>query len=585
MSDEILKILILSFGLLWTGCNNSTTGNDDLPTPEKPIDFDPIKETIPEGNQDPGFFLDDWQPKEITAPDFEEKAKPAGQPDVRIQVNPDNVITKVPPYVYGNNTNPYIGQMVTEPDLLSYLRDLNPGLIRFPGGNLSNLYFWDREPGDYPDDVPPPDVLLNADGTYRANESYWYGKNNQSWTLSLDNYYRMLEETGSKGVITVNYAYARYGTGTEPVAAAAGYAADWVRYDNGRTIYWEIGNENYGTWQAGYRIDTGNNRDGQPEFISGKLYGKHVRVFVDSMRAAAREIGADIKIGAQLIERKVTESWETDIVRNWNELYFSAAGNVADYYAVHNYYTPYQEDSSPGVILNSAHEVTRSMMQWMNETVQNNGMEPKPVALTEWNIFATGSQQMVSDISGMHASLVLGELIKYEYGMACRWDIANGWNAGNDHGMFNKGDAPGGVPKWNPRPDFYHMYYFQKYFGDRMVWSGTQGGEAVVSYASTFSSDHIGLVIANTGPSAQVIDVNIRNANSGDRYYWYTLTGGDGEGTYSRKVSVNGQGPDGVAGGPDNYKTIKAYSASTGGEEGIWFAGPPYSITYMLIEL
>src|SRR5699024_10802243 len=128
-------------------------------------------------------------------------------------------------------------------------------------------------------------------------------------------------------------------------------------------------------------------------------------------------------------------------------------------------YTPYHEDSSPAVILNSAHEVTQSMMQWMNETTRRNGVEMKPIALTEWNIFATGSQQMVSDISGLHASMVLGELIKYEYGMAARWNIANGWDNGNDHGMFNKGDAPGGVPEWNPRPDFYHMYYFQKFFG------------------------------------------------------------------------------------------------------------------------
>jgi hypothetical protein len=55
----------------------------------------------------------------------------------------------------------------------------------------------------------------------------------------------MLQQTNNKGMITVNYGYARYGTGTNPAAKAAHLAADWVRYDNGRTKYWEIGNECY----------------------------------------------------------------------------------------------------------------------------------------------------------------------------------------------------------------------------------------------------------------------------------------------------------------------------------------------------
>jgi hypothetical protein len=78
----------------------------------------------------------------------------------------------------------------------------------------------------------------------------------------------MLQQTGNKGMITVNYGYARYGTSDDPVAAAAHLAADWVRYDNGRTKYWEIGNENAGSWEADYRIDQSKNKDGQPEFIT-----------------------------------------------------------------------------------------------------------------------------------------------------------------------------------------------------------------------------------------------------------------------------------------------------------------------------
>src|SRR4030095_17136725 len=94
------------------------------------------------------------------------------------------------------------------------------------------------------------------------------------------------------------------------VASAAHLAADWVRYDNGRTKYWEIGNESNGTWQAGYRIRTQNNKDGQPEFITGELYGRHFKQFADSMRKAANEISKTIFIGAQLLERPA-DPWQT----------------------------------------------------------------------------------------------------------------------------------------------------------------------------------------------------------------------------------------------------------------------------------
>src|SRR5690606_41701275 len=108
-------------------------------------------------------------------------------------------------------------------------------------------------------------------------------------SASLDNYYAMLQQSGNQGMITVNYGYARYGTGKDPVATAAHLAADWVRYDNGRTQYWEIGYENYGDWEWGYRIDRTKNKDGQPEYVNGKLYAQHFKVFVDSMQKAAKE--------------------------------------------------------------------------------------------------------------------------------------------------------------------------------------------------------------------------------------------------------------------------------------------------------
>jgi alpha-L-arabinofuranosidase len=142
-------------------------------------------------------------------------------------------------------------QMVTEPALINHITNLQSNIIRFPGGSLSDVFFWNANPGVHPPDAP--DSLMDANGN-KIEAGYWYGKNSDWWTMSLDNYYNMLQQTGNHGIITINYGYARYGTGPNPVTNAAHLAADWVRYDNGRTKYWEIGNESNGTWEAGYRI-------------------------------------------------------------------------------------------------------------------------------------------------------------------------------------------------------------------------------------------------------------------------------------------------------------------------------------------
>ena len=262
----------------------------------------------------------------------------------------------------------------------------------------------------------------------------------------------MLKQTGNQGLLTVNYGYARYGTGPNPVAAAAHLAADWVRYDRGRTKYWEIGNENFGDWEWGYRIDTAINRDGQPAFLSGQLYGTQFKVFADSMRAAAAETGVTICIGAVTSEAPPL-AWQTPTVKTWNSGMMQAVGEKADYYVVHNYFTPYNKNSGASDILYCAGTVPASMMNYVKGCFKSNGVAEKPVAMDEWNMFAVGSKQQVSNISGLFACTVLGEAIKNKYGLAARWDLFNGWGNGDDHGLFSAGDEPG-VARWSPRPSF-----------------------------------------------------------------------------------------------------------------------------------
>ena len=524
-----------------------------------------------------GFFLNDWEPKSFSINSYDSVAQPTVTATSYVSIDASSVITKIPKSIYGQNSNSWMTQIVTDAGLLNNINNLHSGVIRFPGGSISDMYFWNQTSSP-PSDVPT--TLVDANGNTISNPMYWFGKNTGSWTISIDNYYNLLQQTGNSGMITVNYGYARYGTSSNPVTQAAHLAADWVRYDNGRTKYWEIGNECNGTWEAGYRINTSTNKDGQPEIVTGALYAQHAKVFIDSMRKAANEIGKTIYIGAYILESQ-PQGWQTATDQSWNQGVFTNINNASDYYIVHSYYTPYQTNSSASAILDSASSNTKRIMDYVKSNMSLNGAVVKPIALTEWNINAEGSKQKVSFVSGKFATILLAEAIKDNYGETSRWDLANAWENGNDHGLFNIGDEPG-VTKWNPRPSFYYMYFMQKMMGDRMLSSNIQAG-GIMAYASSFSSGQKAVVLINKTTYNETVNVTVKNAEVGSRFYYYTLSGGTDNGEFSQQVFVNGNGPTESTGGPSsNYTTIKPYAATTTG--GIKVSVPPRSVVYMVID-
>lgn len=502
-----------------------------------------------------GFFLDNWQPRTFITPSYTETKLPEAT-GYSVSVDASDIIAKIPFSVFGTNAVMWMGPVAGDPNVITPVTNLNPHIIRFPGGSASDAYFWNAKQGVNPPDAPAQ--IMDENGVKKA-PGYNYGMTDYNWQCSLDNYYSMLLQTNSKGIITVNYGYARYGTGPNPVATAAHLAADWVRYDNGRTQLWEIGNENYGSWEWGYRIDKSLNQDAQPEFLTGALYAQHFQVFADSMRKAAAEVGNTIKIGAVTVETEPA-SWATDCVKTWNGGMMKGINNKNDFYVVHNYFTPYDQVSNASVIFSSAASVPQTMMTFVKQQFQANGVEAKPVVLDEWNMWAKDSKQQVSNVSGGFALTVIGEVLKNKYGMAARWDMLNGWENGNDHGMFSPGNEPG-VSKWSPRPSFYYLYFFQKMLGDRLV--SATGSSTLYAYASTYTSGQLNVTLINTTGSALNVAVKTRNFRTGNRFYWYSLEGSNDNGEFSRKVLVNGSGPAGVAGGPSDYATLKAFSANT----------------------
>jgi hypothetical protein len=548
------------------GCLVPTTRSRPMPGPGHPHPV--AAPTI-------GFFLDDWTPKQFTAPPTQQTEKPTiTNTTPTLTIDSDSTITAIPPAIFGHNVDTWMAKPAYEP-FLNNLSNLHAHILRWPAGSGSDAYFWNSGPDNLPAGVPTQ--ITNKDGKKEA--PHWFYGRPKAGITSIDDYYALLETTHNEGLITVNYGYARYGTSADPVAAAAHLAADWVRYDHGRTKYWEIGNENNGTWEYGYRIDTTEAHNGQPRILTGECYGKHFRVFADSMRKAASEVGAHIYIGAVTTET-APHPWDFPIMTRWNAGMMPNTRDCADYYVVHNYFTPYNKNSTANEILYAATTVPGDILRYVTQACRDNGVPIKPVAMDEWNMFAVGSKQQVSNISGLFGVIVLGEALRNKYGLAARWDLSNGWANGNDHGLFSAGDEPG-MLRWSPRPSFYYLYYLQRFMGDRLVQSTLTGDTTIKAYTSIFSSGEIGAALVNRGTAPVTIKLAPRHFRPGGKYYWYTLNG-DGEEEFARKVQINGHSTAAVAGGPNDYAAIPAFSAPAGKDIAVTIPGR--GAVFMVIE-
>lgn len=519
------------------------------------------------GQSSENCFLNDFYPKIAVIPQSASAVKPVEPASVIVALQGDT-LGKISNYVFGNAIAAWTGGGYTDPTLIKNTNLLAPTLIRFPGGSWGDCYFWDGVPSDVPDSLYDG---TKYNGSTAPKAKFWPIAGKGTWATTTDQYYRFRDQVYSDGLITVNYAYARYGLSDNPVAQAAHLAADWVRYDDGRTKFWEIGNETGGPWEAGWMIDTTTNKDGQPIMVSGELYGKHFKVFVDSMKSAAAELGNTIYIGGQVLHFDGTNSWNA-VDKKWNEGFFKEVGDKADFYVMHNYFSTSTNVKS---ILDLAVTEPKKNIDFIRQDILNKKAYSKPVALTEYNMGSGTTARATSYINGMQAVILISEMIKNNFGMAARWLLITG-----EGGMFY--DGTDANYKYHPHPEFYYLDYLQKFYGDHAI-SAASPNANILCYASKYSSGETGVVIVNEGTAKQVINIDTKTVGVGQKYYVYSFTGGTDNGEFSQNVYINGNGPSTNQWGPyDNLSNIKADSYPI--ENEIKLTSPARSIQMIMIE-
>jgi hypothetical protein len=418
------------------------------------------------------FFLDDIQ---LTA-----NPAPA---TVNISLNATQNLRSVDSRMFGLNTAIWDGNFDTAATV-SLLKEVGATILRFPGGSLSDQYHW---------------------GSNTSLSNTW------TWATSFANFTHVATNVGVQAFITVNY-----GTSTAAEAAA------WVRNSNITNHfgfkYWEVGNENYGTWETDW------NTNAPYKANDGWSYATRFQDYYNQMKAADPTIKVGIVVapgedsyvnGNSDHSHPATNSLNGQVHYGWTPLVLAtlkSLGITPDFAVNHRYpeytgsgFQPNCPDSDP-LLLQTARAWADDASNLRQQIAAYFGPTGTNIELlvTENNADAgSQGQQSVSLVNGLYYAESLAQLMKTEFNSFVWWDLRNGadnsgavdpalygWRTTGDLGVI-------GGPSTR-YPAFYDAKLMQSFArpGD-FILNASSDYSLLSAYGARRASGAISLLVAN----------------------------------------------------------------------------------------
>lgn len=314
------------------------------------------------------------------------------------------------------------------------LQEMGARALRFPGGSLSDEYHWQTN------------TTLN---------------NTWTWATSFDAFSQKAVAAGADMLVTANY-----GTGTAQEAAA------WVTYANVTkhlgVQYWEVGNENYGTWET-----DANSRPNDPY-----VYGERFLSYWKLMRLAdpSVRIGAVVTTGEDDFVNYTDHpavNPRTGVTHNgWTPVMLTrlkARGVNPGFVVFHRYaQNPGEEDDQSLLLSNASWASDVASVKQMVYDYLGPTASRVPVPCTENNsVSSSPGKQSTSLVNALFmadssANAMNSGLLGFYW-----WDLRNGGGSGNNdpslYGWRMSGDY-GVLSRSNEKyPTFYAMKILGQY--------------------------------------------------------------------------------------------------------------------------
>ena len=420
-----------------------------------------------------------------------DKPPSSGPFEVSIVVNASQEIRRIPRTIYGTNIE-WIWdggglwdakQGALNADILRLTQELQPSLIRFPGGVFADSYHWK-------DGVGP----RNA----RATTLHMPGGPKSVHNFGTDEALDLSKRTQAPLLITANI-----------VSGTPQEAAEWLRYIKGRTgpgkappvAYWELGNEQY---------DKSGSPQARASTMSPSEYVKRFREFA----AALRAMDPSVKIGAVSDENyghRIPHAYP-----DWTRTVLQQVGKDADFISVHNGYAPVLFDPKPGrvrdvyaAMLSAPQEIAQNLHELSDQIAS---LVPDPnrrvkIAITEWGpLFQfTPDHPYVDHPKTLGSALYVASLLK-TFVETDRVEIANFFKLADPLFMGWIGTRDGHTI---PKAPYYAFQMFTRHFGDVLVHSSVE--------TPVYSSRSIGWVDASS--HTPYVDVATSRSSDGKKLY------------------------------------------------------------------
>ncbi len=418
----------------------------------------------------------------LTLSAFSDNSKGTKSPDMEVKVDTTKVLRKVDRHMFlGTNIAIWNNaETFKNSTIINLFHDFSPGIIRIPGGSMSDAYFWNgngvRKGNGTPDsvdrskyknfkwDIDYSDWAPGFNGfegypkdPATAKINTWHGNS------SVKDLHEFIKIIGAEQLVTVNA-----GAGTPEDAA------QWVKWANQKmkynARYWEIGNELDGGWESGHIRPDGRE-------MNGKIYAELFNSFAQAMRKQ----DPTIKIGGPTGSGN-SSGYIPDLLQY--------AGDQVDFISYHDYYTIGMGSLDEMFSKLTTIKVNAKQIKDLVRKYQPTRIDKIPVGLTEWNskLYA---DVFTSDLfNGLWSAAAIGEMMNSELDYACQWDgFTQNPESGGGHGLIIEKSQ-------TPKSQFWAFNMLNRYFGDEVLEAGSKDSHLKV-YASRDKKGRICLLAVN----------------------------------------------------------------------------------------
>lgn len=355
------------------------------------------------------------------------------------------------------------------------LKDLGTTVLRFPGGSVSDEYHW---------------------ASNRSLTNTW------QWSTSFHQFAPLAKAVGADVIITVNY-----GTGTPNEAAA------WVRDSNITNHYgfryWEVGNENYGTWET----DT-NNQPHEPYTYAtlAAAYFQQMKAADPTIRIGVPVVDGETSYGNGYTNHTVVNPRTKAKVNGWTPIVLTrlkALGVVPDFLVYHSYPEYTGSESDPLLLQYSTQwaHAAADIRQQIKDYYGSGGDAIELLATENNSNAGNQGKQSTSVVNALYLADSLGQLSRTEFNSYVWWDLRNGADTSGSmdptlYGWRTVGDLGIVDATTNTYPT-YHAYKLmhQLLYQGVSVLPSTTDHWSMSSYAVRDTNGSVQLLVINKNPT------------------------------------------------------------------------------------